>query len=174
MRARDFVQEYETVPFQGLDISMEREDDEVMVTASAGGKTLGQVMFVDSDGYLMPQDLEVDERFRGQGIARIMYDYVKSQGYKIRRSGQQTDAGAGFWGKHRPGENVWESAIQEVNSPGELAVDPDLIQRFTDRGWEIDGEGRDQIVLSRPGSNTVMKIVGSVYPWRVTRPCWTT
>jgi predicted GNAT family acetyltransferase len=114
MRARDFVQEYKTVPFQGLDISMEREDDEVMVTASAGGKTLGQVMFVDSDGYLMPQDLEVDERFRGQGIARIMYDYVKSQGYKIRRSGQQTDAGAGFWGKHRPGQNVWEQGVSEV------------------------------------------------------------
>jgi GNAT superfamily N-acetyltransferase len=114
MRAREFVQEYKTVPFQGLDISMEREDDEIMVTASAGGKKMGQVMFVDSDGYLMPQDLEVDERYRGQGIARTMYDYVKSQGYKIRRSGQQTDAGAGFWGKHRPGENVWEQGVSEV------------------------------------------------------------
>jgi GNAT superfamily N-acetyltransferase len=111
MRARDFVQEYKTVSFQGLDISMEREDDEIMVTASAGGKKMGHVMFVDSDGYLMPQDLEVDERYRGQGIARTMYDYVKSQGYKIRRSGQQTDAGAGFWGKHRPGENVWEQGV---------------------------------------------------------------
>jgi len=39
---------------------------------------------------------------------------VKSQGYKIRRSGQQTDAGAGFWGKHRPGENVWEQGVSEV------------------------------------------------------------
>jgi hypothetical protein len=57
----------------------------------------------------MPQDLEVEERFQGQGIAAAMYDYVKSKGYRIRRSGQQTDAGAGFWGKHRPEQNVWEN-----------------------------------------------------------------
>lgn len=50
--------------------------------------------------------------------------------------------------------------IYEVNSPGELTVDPDLIKRFTDQGWEIDGEGRDQIVMSKPGSSTVLKIVG--------------
>ena len=95
--------------FRGIDISMEREDDEIMVRASAGGKQLGSVLFVEYDGVLTPQDLEVDERFRGQGIAQAMYDYVKSQGYRIRRSGQQTDAGAGFWGKHRPDTNVWEN-----------------------------------------------------------------
>jgi hypothetical protein len=50
--------------------------------------------------------------------------------------------------------------VAEVNAAGELSVDPDLIERFTNRGWEIDGEGRDQIVLSKPGSNTVLKIVG--------------
>jgi hypothetical protein len=42
-----------------------------------------------------------------------MYDYVKSKGYKIRRSGQQTDAGAGFWNKHRPEQNVWEQSLAE-------------------------------------------------------------
>jgi hypothetical protein len=42
-----------------------------------------------------------------------MYDYVKSKGYKIRRSGQQTDAGAGFWDKHRPEQNVWEQGVAE-------------------------------------------------------------
>jgi hypothetical protein len=38
-----------------------------------------------------------------------MYDYAKSKGYKIHRSYDQTDAGAGFWDKHR-GEDVrvWE------------------------------------------------------------------
>jgi hypothetical protein len=75
----------------------------------ANGKELGQVLFVEENGYLLPQDLEVDERYRGQGVAATMYNYVKSQGYKIRRSGQQTDAGAGFWGKHRPEQNVWEA-----------------------------------------------------------------
>jgi GNAT superfamily N-acetyltransferase len=80
-----------------------------MVRATASGRELGHVLFVEEGEYLMPQDLEVDERFQGQGIAATMYDYVKSKGYKIRRSGQQTDAGAGFWRKHRPEQNVWEN-----------------------------------------------------------------
>jgi GNAT superfamily N-acetyltransferase len=96
--------------FNGIDINMDVEGDEIMVTAMANGRELGHVLFVDEGEYLMPQDLEVDERFQGQGIAAAMYDYVKSKGYKIRRSGQQTDAGAGFWGKHRPEQNVWENA----------------------------------------------------------------
>jgi len=94
----------------GIEISLEKDNDEIMVTATSNGKELGQVLFVEENGYLLPQDLEVDERYRGQGIASTMYNYVKSQGYKIRRSGQQTDAGAGFWGKHRPDQNVWEAS----------------------------------------------------------------
>jgi len=90
-------------------ISMEVEGDEIMVRATAGGRELGHVLFVEDGEYLMPQDLEVEERFQGQGIAAAMYDYVKSKGYKIRRSGQQTDAGAGFWRKNRGEENVWEN-----------------------------------------------------------------
>lgn len=95
--------------FNGIDISMEVEGDEIMVRATAGGRELGHVLFVEDGEYLMPQDLEVEERFQGQGIAAAMYDYVKSKGYKIRRSGQQTDAGAGFWRKNRGEENVWEN-----------------------------------------------------------------
>jgi GNAT superfamily N-acetyltransferase len=95
--------------FNGIGISMEVEGDEIMVRATAGGRELGHVLFVEDGEYLMPQDLEVEERFQGQGIAAAMYDYVKSKGYKIRRSGQQTDAGAGFWRKNRGEENVWEN-----------------------------------------------------------------
>jgi pyrimidine deaminase RibD-like protein/GNAT superfamily N-acetyltransferase len=115
--------------FDGIDITMEVEDDEVMVRATAGGRELGHVLFVEEHGHLMPQDLEVDERYRGQGIAAAMYDYVKSKGYKIRRSGQQTDAGAGFWHKHRLEQNVWEHDVDEAYDgpqmkflrPGELS-----------------------------------------------------
>jgi GNAT superfamily N-acetyltransferase len=103
--------------FGGIDIDMDIEGDEIMVRAIANGRELGHVLFVDEGGYLMPQDLEVDERFQGQGIAAAMYDYVKSKGYKIRRSGQQTDAGAGFWGKHRPEQNVWEN-FADGKKPG--------------------------------------------------------
>ena len=103
-----------TEHYDGIEISMEKEDDEIMVKAMmSGGRELGHVLFVIDGEYLAPQDLEVDERYQGQGIAATMYDYVKSKGFKIRRSGQQTDAGAGFWDKHKPGKNVWEQGVAE-------------------------------------------------------------
>ena len=113
-----------TEHYDGIEISLEKENDEIMVTAMANGKELGQVLFVEENGYLLPQDLEVDERYRGQGIASTMYNYVKSQGYKIRRSGQQTDAGSGFWGKHRPEQNVWEDDTMQYASEKTSAVNP--------------------------------------------------
>ena len=124
MRAAEFIRE-NVEHFNGLDFSIEIEKDDeyvddddtdnqtIYVRAFANGRELGHVLFtIDYDGQgiiLKPQDLEVDERFQGQGIAATMYDYVKSKGYRIRRSGQQTDAGAGFWNKHRPEQNVWEN-----------------------------------------------------------------
>jgi GNAT superfamily N-acetyltransferase len=120
MRAQEFVKD-----FEGIDVSLEIQKDDayvddddtdnqvVFVKATSNGQELGHVLFTmsyDGQGLILnPQDLEVDERFRGQGIAQTMYDFVKSKGYRIRRSGQQTDAGAAFWQKHRPGENVWEN-----------------------------------------------------------------
>lgn len=50
--------------------------------------------------------------------------------------------------------------LKEVNAPGELSVPEELVQQFTNRGWSIAGEGRDQIVLSKPGNRYVLKIVG--------------
>ena len=102
------------VKYNGVNILFQKDDDEIFVKASSGGRELGHVLFVIDGDYLMPQHLEVEERFRGQGIAQTMYDYVKSKGYKIRRSGQQTDAGAGFWDKHKgQGQNVWEQGVAE-------------------------------------------------------------
>lgn len=130
MRASEFITEYKE-HFNGINLSLEvQKDDEyvddedtenqvVFVKATANGKDLGYVIFSieqDSRGrVLVPQDLEVEERFRGQGIAKTMYDYVKSKGYRICRSGQQTDAGAGFWDKHR-GEDarIWEDELSEA------------------------------------------------------------
>ena len=113
--------------YNGIELSMEIEKDDeyvddddydnqtLYVRATSGGRELGHVLFAFDGEYLMPQDLEVEEKYRGQGIAQTMYDYVKSKGYKIRRSGQQTDAGAGFWGKHRPEQNVWENFADGKN-----------------------------------------------------------
>jgi 8-oxo-dGTP pyrophosphatase MutT (NUDIX family)/predicted GNAT family acetyltransferase len=115
--------------YNGIQLSLEVEKDDeyvddedtdnqtIYVKATANGRELGHVLFTidyDSQGMILnPQDLEVDDRYRGQGIAATMYDYVKSKGYRIRRSGQQTDAGAGFWNKHKPGKNIWEQGVAE-------------------------------------------------------------
>jgi hypothetical protein len=110
--------------YNGINLLLQRDDDELFVKASAGSKELGHVLFVIDGEYLMPQDLEVEEKYRGQGIAQTMYDYVKSKGYKIRRSGQQTDAGAGFWDKHRPEQNVWEGTADDINKMFNNMYDP--------------------------------------------------
>ena len=123
--------------YNGVNLLLQKDDDELFVKASAGGRELGHVLFVIDGEYLMPQDLEVEERYRGQGIAQTMYDYVKSKGYKIRRSGQQTDAGAGFWDKHKgQGQNVWEQGVAE----GDLMEGPELastLKHIVDNGKYI-------------------------------------
>jgi 8-oxo-dGTP pyrophosphatase MutT (NUDIX family) len=47
-----------------------------------------------------------------------MYDFVKSKGYEIHRSWSQTDAGAGFWDKHRGQQRVWEQDVEEIGKQG--------------------------------------------------------
>jgi GNAT superfamily N-acetyltransferase len=82
---------------------------------SSGGTTLGQVTFKEyGNRRLEALDLWVDEEVRGQGIAAIMYDWVKELGYTIERSNAQTDAGRHFWSKNRGTERVWESELDEI------------------------------------------------------------
>jgi len=106
--------------FEGLQFRMVNDNDQLFVNAfdSSGGNELGHVTFDLGDGKeLDPQNLYVKHKFRSQGIARTMYDFVKSKGYKIQRSWDQTDAGAGFWDKHRgEEERVWEQDDSEARS----------------------------------------------------------
>ena len=113
MRATEFITESKTVEYEGLTLKISKQGHELIVNAldDWGNKVLGHVRFNIGDGKeLDPQDLKVDDKYQGQGIAKVMYDYVKSLGYTIARSYDQTDAGAGFWNKHR-GEDVriWEA-----------------------------------------------------------------
>jgi hypothetical protein len=119
----------------------------------------------------MPQDLEVDERYQRQGIAATMYDYVKSKGYKIRRSGQQTDAGAGFWNKHKSGKNVWEQGVNEGGwastatqnttiTPQVVAQSVELLKHFDQayNAWQEQHELGLAIEIGDPvGSGTYYK-----------------
>jgi GNAT superfamily N-acetyltransferase len=97
--------------YNGINMLLQSDEDEVYVKASAGPRELGHVLFVIDGEYLLPQDLEVEPQYRGYKIAQKMYDFVKSKGYKIRRSGNQTADGSKFWAKHRPEQNVWEDSM---------------------------------------------------------------
>jgi len=112
------VNEAKLVEFEGVTLKISKHGHVLMVNAldDWGNKTLGHVKFNIGDGKeLDPQDLAVDDKYQGQGIAKVMYDYVKSLGYTIVRSYDQTDAGKGFWDKHR-GEDVrvWEQDVAEA------------------------------------------------------------
>jgi len=167
--------EYQTPKIQranrdGIDLSFEKikddeyvsdDDDEntvAQVTATSNGKELGHVLFSIDGDTLLPQDLEVDERYRGQGVAAIMYDYVKSLGYQIRRSGQQTDAGAGFWSKHRPSQNVWETELDKSQRRQHLDFDS-----LYGKAFKItDHRGNP----NTPGFSIVTPLNGDSWNWR--------
>jgi hypothetical protein len=108
MRAQEFVPDYE-----GMSLKISKDADGVAIRAygADGARELGMAeFFFDEQGRLDPQSVWVNERYHGQGIAAAMYDYLKSQGYTIVRSWDQTDAGRGFWDKHRGKEaTVWET-----------------------------------------------------------------
>jgi GNAT superfamily N-acetyltransferase len=139
MRAREFVAEAKTVEYNGLSLRIKKPTSyELRVEAldDWGNNVLGYVEFdIGDDRELDPQDLRVDDRYQGQGIAKTMYDYVKSLGYKIVRSWDQTDAGAGFWDKHR-GEDVrvWEAFDNPYKTKTEKSDygDVDMLAKLPD------------------------------------------
>ena len=148
MRAQEFLLEY--------NLKVSKGADGVAIKATAGGKQLGHAeFFFDEQGRLDPQTVWVNERFHGQGIAADMYDHLKGLGYTIIRSWDQTDAGRGFWNKHRgPEANIWE-----VNYPDELSISDQIQQYFFKRGYDLSGEGRDQMAFESP-RGTIVKVLG--------------
>lgn len=83
---------------------------------------LGFVKFYKDNGKdLDPQNLWVHDDYRGRGIAKAMYDYLKSEGYRIIRSNNQTSAGSGFWEKYRGEERIWEDkeVLDEMPLPAD-------------------------------------------------------
>jgi GNAT superfamily N-acetyltransferase len=124
--------------FEGMTIEMVENGHVLVINAldDWGNNVLGTVAFnIGDDNELDPQDLKVDERYQGQGIARAMYDYAKSKGYTIHRSYDQTDAGKGFWDKHR-GEDVriWEAFDNPYKTKSEKSEfgDVDMLAKLPD------------------------------------------
>lgn len=111
MRATEFItEEAKAAKYNGLLMKYAFNNSALVLKAFDPTKTpIAYVKFVKEDKELYPQDLWVHDDFRNRGIAKSMYDFLKSQGYIINRSHDQTKAGAGFWDKHRgEDEYVWE------------------------------------------------------------------
>lgn len=140
MRAQEFVTERKKSreDFEGMTIEMVENGHVLVINAldDWGNNVLGSVAFnIHDNNVLDPQDLKVDERYQGQGIARAMYDYAKSKGYKIHRSYDQTDAGAGFWNKHRGKDvRVWEAFDKPYKGKWEKSDygDVDMLAKLPD------------------------------------------
>jgi len=126
----------QTAHRDGLDLESIQVGRDFQVTASSHGRELAMVMFQKYGDTLIPQNLEVGEQYRGQGIAAVMYDWVKELGYKIQRSPDQSPAGKRFWDKHRGEEGmIWES--QELPTEDMIAYlkqhhDTNLHQDYLD------------------------------------------
>ena len=112
MRANEFItEESKSAKINGLILKYAFNDSALVMKAfePTTRSPLAYVKFVKENKELYPQDLWVHDDFRNRGIAKSMYDYLKSEGYIINRSHDQTKAGAGFWDKHRgEDEYVWE------------------------------------------------------------------
>jgi GNAT superfamily N-acetyltransferase len=94
-----------------------------------------------------------------------MYNYVKSLGFKIRASAEQTPAGKYFWSKNRGTKRVWETTVTQDASPADTWIDkvyaqyPDWPYGQADKVM-VWGKGEDQQFAAfklKPGAapNTV-------------------
>jgi hypothetical protein len=123
MRATEFIaEEAKASKYNGLLMKYAFNERGLVLKAfdPVTKNPLAYVKFVKENKDLYPQDLWVNDDHRNRGIAKSMYDYLKSEGYVINRSHDQTKAGAGFWDKHRgEDEYVWEEEkLDELFQPG--------------------------------------------------------
>jgi GNAT superfamily N-acetyltransferase len=125
MRATEFlveasVNESKIVDYNGIQLDVSIDGATIDIRPMDNGSQMGYVVF-DRDGKdVTPIDLAIDEHYRGKGIAKKIYDYVKELGFNIRASSDQTKAGEKFWEKNRgAGNYVWEEEkLDELFQPG--------------------------------------------------------
>lgn len=118
MRASEFLsEEAKAIKTDSLILKYAFNDGALLMKAfeRGTGSPLAFVKFVKEKKELYPEHLWVHDDYRNRSIAKTMYDALKSEGYIINRSHDQTKAGSGFWDKHR-GENayVWEDLRQAL------------------------------------------------------------
>ena len=157
------------VRYEDLVLDYSIDGANVDVRAIVDGKQVAYVVFLRDGKLLIPDDLAVDEEYRGRGIAKKMYDWVKSlpQGFRIIRSGIQTNMGKRFWDKNR-GEHVdvWEEGVAEGSDAEaykeKLLTTLPQIMRFFEKngkGWK---PSKEQMLAAVETGYTVMKHTGDV------------
>lgn len=106
-------EEAKAAKYNGLIMKYAFNDSELLIKAFDNRNPLAFVRFVKEKKELYPQNLWTHDDYRDRGIAKSMYDFLKSEGYIINRSHDQTKAGAGFWDKHHGKDaRIWEE--QEI------------------------------------------------------------
>ena len=172
MRASEFLtEEAKLIKTKGLSMKYAFNDRALIMKAfePSTNNPLAYVKFVKEKKELYPQDLWVNDEYRSRGIAKTMYDTLKSEGYVINRSHDQTKAGSGFWDKHR-GEDayVWEDEVlDEMPLPADW--DPQQYSQGTtfkqrlayalERAKKLGtGSSRVATIIDYQGRPTVLKI----------------
>jgi len=104
----------ENLSDNGIRFDIKSDDQNIDVRVIKDEKQIGYVIFERDGKTLIPLDLAIDKEFRGQGIAKKIYDDIKSRGFTIHRSPDQTNLGKRFWDKNKgTDKNVWEHQCPE-------------------------------------------------------------
>jgi GNAT superfamily N-acetyltransferase len=164
MRYREIVEN------SGIDFDMTFDDDTgsfATVTARAQGRVLGSVKFFMDGDTLEADMVEVDERYRGQGIAAAMYDYAKSQGYTVEKSDALTPDGEHFWNKNRGEQAVWENTAAGINKMFNNLGDPvyanlQRVALLAMQGRQQEAQGRLNSVIKDASPQVQKKIIDAV------------
>lgn len=131
MKVQDIIVESlvemdQTVERDGITLKYQfgADQQKLKITASSNGRRLGSAVFQNYGPVDRPQfkgdQVEVDERYRGQGIATVMYDLARELVGKIYPSPSQTADGEAFW----QGKKVWEQQRLNEFDPGKDRFGP--------------------------------------------------
>jgi hypothetical protein len=120
------VAESATVERDGitLDYKFSSNQQKLKIVALSNGRQLGSAEFQNYGPADRPEfkgdQVDVDERYRGQGIATVMYDLARELVGRIYPSPSQTADGEAFW----KGKPVWEQEQLTEFDPGEGGFGP--------------------------------------------------
>ena len=129
---------------------------ELIITAETkDGRKLGRGVFKDMGDTIEAIKIDVDDRYRRQGIATLIYDYAEELGNDIEPSDEQTDDGQAFWSQRRPNSDQLDEYIvrsgDDISSVLSLNLFADLLGQgnLSDYDEEFANSPKWQTVVSK-------------------------